>query len=186
MPRPRRASTEVSALTARLATARGPKIPARWIFAVFGAPILAAATARSAGTFTVHGVEAVAGGLGILIIAWAAMGAGSDIGLGLIQMTWGKAPIDVSDFTQGASEQLLHLQNPDGGVVTSTTPGVPFFHFPYLLGVLLVTAPFRVLGDIRMAKALLFGAIWALGRRKVGSVWSDRWLAVALATPLSA
>ena len=232
------------------------KMPLWWAPAIVGASVFAAAAARSAGTFTPHGVEAVASGLGLLVVAWICMrpgwrlawpallwplgaaglallnlspaidpagspaaltlaiilaasaaalclplprvsqlfaavtAAAADIGLALIQVTWGRAPIDVFDFTQGAAQRLLHLQNPYGGIFPSTTPGVPYLHFPYLPGVLIATAPFRLLGDIRVANAaamlVLFGSIWAVGRRHVGSPWSERWFAIALAVPLPA
>ena len=44
--------------------------------AVTGASVFAAAAARSAGTFTPHGVEAVASGLGLLVVAWICMRPG--------------------------------------------------------------------------------------------------------------
>lgn len=232
------------------------RIPLWWAPAIAGAAVMAAATARSAGTFTPHQVEAIGGGLALLIAAcislrrkwivevptlvWpigvaalaainlspeiapirspattalvialaagaitlclpfsrvahflaAAIAALADVGLACTQITWGHAPIDVFDFTQGAAERLLHLQNPYGGIFPSTTPGVANFHFPYLPGVLLITAPFRLLGDIRVANAaamlILFASIWAVARRRVGSPWSERWMALALAVPFPA
>ena len=232
------------------------RVPLWWGLGISGAAVLAAATARSAGTFAPHHVEEIGVGLALLIAAcvslswnwtvelptlvWpigvaalaalnlspaiapirspaataivialaagaitlclpfsrvahllaAAIAAVADVGLAGAQITWGKAPIDVFDFTQGAAERLLHLQNPYGGVFPSTTPGVPYFHFPYLPGVLLITAPFRLLGDIRVANAaamlILFASIWAVARRRVGSPWSERWMALALAVPFPA
>ena len=232
------------------------RIPLWWALAIAGAAVISAATARSAGSFTPHHVEAIGGGLALLIAAcvslnrkwivelptlvWpigvavlatlnlspeiapirspattalvvalaagtitlclpfsrfahllaAAVAAMADLGLAGAQITWGKAPIDVFDFTQGAAERLLRLQNPYGGVFPSTTPGVPYFHFPYLPGVLLITAPFRLLGDIRVANAvamlILFASIWAVARRRVGQPWSERWMALGLAVPFPA
>ena len=119
----------------------------------------------------------------------AMIGAGTDLALASSQMVWGKAGIDVFWFTQRSAERLLHGLNPYGMAYPTTTPGLLSAHFPYGPALLLVAAPFRLLGDIRLANAaammLLFACVAILARRHVGEAAAGRCLALALAMPFS-
>ena len=124
--------------------------------------------------------------------AWqlALIGAGTDLALAASRMVWGHADIDVFWFTQRATARLLHGQNPYGVAYPTTTPGLVSAHFPYGPALLVLGAPFRLLGDIRGANAAamvtLFACIAILARRHAGEAAAGRYLALALGLPFSA
>ncbi len=119
----------------------------------------------------------------------AAIGAGTDLALATSRMVWGQAGIDVFWFTQRSTERLLHGLNPYGMAYPTTTPGLLSAHFPYGPALLVLAAPFRLLGDIRLANAaammLLFACIAVLARRHFGDVTAGRYVALSLALPFS-
>ncbi len=132
----------------------------------------------------------------LCFVAWgraarlmAAIGAGTDLALAASRMVWGQAGIDVFWFTQRSTERLLHGLNPYGVAYPTTTPGLISAHFAYGPALLLLAAPFRLLGDIRMANAaammLVFVCIGILARRHVGDAAAGRCLALAIAMPFS-
>lgn len=111
----------------------------------------------------------------------------SDLALAGVRMHWGTAQIDVFGVIQGSTAQLLHGHNPYTAVYPSTTPGVPYFHFEYAPALLLLSAPFRLLGDIRVANAAamvaLFAGVGLVARERGGAVQARRYLALAVAMP---
>jgi hypothetical protein len=119
----------------------------------------------------------------------AMIGAGTDLALASSQMVWGKAGIDVFWFTQRSAERLLHGLNPYGMAYPTTTPGLLSAHFPYGPALLLLAAPFRLLGDVRLTNAaammLLFACVGILARRHMGDAVAGRYLALAVAMPFS-
>ncbi len=119
----------------------------------------------------------------------ALIGAGTDLALAASRMVWGQAGIDVFWFTQRSTERLLHGLNPYGMAYPTTTPGLLSAHFPYGPALLVLAAPFRLLGDIRVANAaammLLFACIAILARRHMGEAAAGRYVALALAMPFS-
>ena len=119
----------------------------------------------------------------------AMIGAGTDLALAASRMVWGQAGIDVFWFTQRSTERLLHGLNPYAMAYPTTTPGLLSAHFPYGPALLLLAAPFRLLGDIRLANAaammLLIACIGNLARRHVGDAAAGRYLALAIAMPFA-
>ncbi len=119
----------------------------------------------------------------------AMIGAGTDLALAASSMVWGQAGIDVFSFTQRSVERLLHGLNPYGMAYPTTTPGLLSAHFPYGPALLLLAAPFRLLGDIRLANAaammLLIACIGILARRHFGEASAGRYVALSLAMPFS-
>lgn len=117
------------------------------------------------------------------------IGALTDLALAASRMVWGRAGIDVFWFTQRSTERLLQGLNPYGMAYPTTTPGLLSAHFPYGPALLLLAAPFRLLGDIRLANAaaimLLFACIAILARRHFGEAAAGRYVALALALPFS-
>lgn len=113
--------------------------------------------------------------------------AGVDIALAWIHVRWGKATIDVFGHIQGASLQLLHGHDPYAATYRSTTPGTHSFHFPYFPGLLLLSAPARLLGDIRVgdvvALLILFACIAVLSERHTSSRRGHAAVAVAVSLP---
>ncbi len=116
-----------------------------------------------------------------------ALGIGADLALAAVNMQWGRAGIDVSGFTQGATQQLLLGRNPYAASYPTSTHIPPLVHFPFGPGVLLMAAPFRLLGDIRAANAavmvVLLLAVAALARRHGGGLHASRCLALAISLP---
>lgn len=120
----------------------------------------------------------------------AGLGAGADLALAAAKMTWGKAGIDVFWFTQGSTEQLWKGHNPYAAVYPTTTPHLLSAHFPFGPGLLLLAAPFRLIGDVRVANMaamiVIFLAVAALAMRHGGPAHAGRCLALALALPFVA
>ena len=119
----------------------------------------------------------------------ALIGASTDLALATSRMVWGKAGIDVFWFTQRSTERLIHGLNPYGMAYPTTTPGLLSAHFPYGPALLVLAAPFRLLGDIRAANAaammLLFACVAILARRHARGPSAGRVVALALAMPFS-
>ncbi|MGA7174034.1 MAG: hypothetical protein WBR23_04735 [Candidatus Dormiibacterota bacterium] len=99
----------------------------------------------------------------------------------------GPVDIDVFKFTQGATLELLHGRNPYAFAYPTTTPHLPLAHFPFLPGVLLLSIPGRLLGDVRfsdmLAAVVLIAAITLLARRYGGAERGWRCLALCLTLP---
>ncbi|MFZ0168927.1 MAG: hypothetical protein WAL64_05825 [Candidatus Dormiibacterota bacterium] len=100
---------------------------------------------------------------------------------------WGRAPIDVFDFAQRATLQLLHGRDPYLGAYPTTTPHLPFAHYPFWPAVLLLSVPGRLVGDVRvsnlLAAAAVIAAITVLAKRKGGTDFAWRCLALSLTLP---
>lgn len=100
---------------------------------------------------------------------------------------WGRAPIDVFDFAQRASLQLLHGQDPYLLAYPTTTPNLPLAHYPFWPGVFLLSIPGRLVGDVRvsnlLAAAALIAAITILANRHGGAQLGWRCLALCLTLP---
>lgn len=113
--------------------------------------------------------------------------SGVDVALAWIHLRWGRAAIDVFGHIQGASLQLLHGHDPYAATYASTTPGTQSFHFPYFPGLLLISAPARLIGDIRVGDAIallvLFVCIAVLSRRRGSSRRADAAVAIAVTSP---
>lgn len=113
----------------------------------------------------------------------------ADLALVASRISWGQASIDVYRMIQGSTEQLLHGHNPYAAVYSSSTPGVSHLHFAYGPGVLLIAAPFRLLGDIRVADAAamvaLLVSIAILARRHAGDGPDRRLVAFSIAMPFA-
>lgn len=81
--------------------------------------------------------------------------------------TWGSSDIDVFWILQRGSSALLHGNNPYTStfvILDQTRPGEfarVAAHFLYLPGALLVDAPARLLGDVRLANAIALVALGA-------------------------
>ena len=119
----------------------------------------------------------------------ASIGVGTDLALAANRIVWGRADIDVFWFTQRSTERLLNGLNPYGMAYPTTTPGLLAAHFPYGPALLVLAAPFRLLGDIRgtnaAAMVVLFVCVAILARRHSGEARAGRYVAVALALPFS-
>lgn len=89
-------------------------------------------------------------------LRWSASGVavGLNIALTALRIRWGHARIDVFGVIQGATGQLMRGHNPYAAVYPSTTPGAVVLHYPYLPGLLLISVPFRMMGDIRVGSAV--------------------------------
>ncbi len=123
--------------------------------------------------------------------AWALAGAATvaDLALAAAQIKWGRAQIDVFWFAQRATAQLLAAHNPYGVAYPTTTPGLISAHFPYGPALLILAAPFRLLGDVRVANAtamvVIFLCCAVLALRHAGATMAGRYLALALALPFA-
>ena len=100
---------------------------------------------------------------------------------------WGRAPIDVFDFAQRASLQLLHGKDPYLLAYPTTTPNLPTAHYPFWPGVFLLSIPGRLVGDVRvsnlLAAAALITALTILAKRSGGGQLGWRCLALCLTLP---
>jgi len=110
-----------------------------------------------------------------------------DLGLVAVRARWAAAYIDVFSHIQGPTQQLLLGHNPYAASYPSTTPGVTTFHYPYLPGLLLLSAPFRLIGDVRLADAaamvLIIWSVAVLARRYSGPERAGAIAAVAVTMP---
>jgi hypothetical protein len=101
--------------------------------------------------------------------------------------TWGHAGVDVFTFTQRATWQLLHGRNPYAHSYPTTTPHLASAHYFYLPGVLLLSIPGRLVGDVRVSDLLavvaLVAAVTVLARRSGGAELGWRCLALCLTLP---
>jgi hypothetical protein len=104
-----------------------------------------------------------------------------------LNVGWGAAPIDVVLFIRDATSKLLGGVNPYAASYATTTPGLASSHFPYGPGVLLLSVPGRLLGDVRigdlLAVLVLVTAVVVLARRHGGSEQGWRCLALCLTLP---
>ena len=102
-------------------------------------------------------------------------------------LSWGHGSIDVFNFTQKATLALLHGRDPYSLAFSTTTPQLSSTHYPFLPGVLLLSIPGRLVGDIRASDLLAVVAVIAgvaiLARRHGGIVQSWRCLALCLTLP---
>jgi len=106
------------------------------------------------------------------------------------EVRWGQVNIDVFAFTQRASWQLLHGQDPYQGAYQTTSPHLALAHYFYLPAVFLLSVPGRLLGDIRVSNLLavvaLIVALTVLARRHGGREQGWRCLALGLTLPFLA
>jgi hypothetical protein len=137
-----------------------------------------------------------AGGLAVTVVLCpqravrrAAAAVSGAIALGLLwaSVQWGRAHIDTFWFIQRASARLLSGLNPYGASWRTTTPGLASAHFTFGPGVLLLSLPGRLLGDIRVSDLLailvLVASVVALARRHGGPEQGWRCLAICLTLP---
>ena len=117
----------------------------------------------------------------------ALLAGGASLLLASKSFTWGHAAVDVFTFTQRATLQLLQGRDPYVLSYPTTTPHLPLAHYFYLPGVLLLSIPGRLLGDVRISDLLAAGALIAavvvLAKRSGGSEQGWRCLALCLAMP---
>ncbi|MGA8207006.1 MAG: hypothetical protein WB801_07210 [Candidatus Dormiibacterota bacterium] len=104
-----------------------------------------------------------------------------------LNVDWGRTPIDVVLVIRGATSKLLVGVNPYAASYASSTPGLASSHYPYGPGVLLLSVPGRLLGDVRLSDLLaalvLITAVVVLARRHGGSEQGWRCLALCLTLP---
>lgn len=120
--------------------------------------------------------------------AVACVGAGSmSLGVILQHLRWGRAPIDVFDFSQRATLQLLRGRDPYAAAYPTTTPHLVHAHYFYWPAVLLLSIPGRLVGDIRVsnlvAAVALIAAVTVLAHRHGGPEQAWRCLALCLTLP---
>jgi len=105
----------------------------------------------------------------------------------LEHLRWGRASIDVFNFAQRLTLQLLHGKDPYAIALPTTTPHVPLAHYTYWPGVLLLSVPGRLIGDIRVSNLLaavaLIAAITVLAKRHGGGEHAWRCLVLCLTLP---
>ena len=124
------------------------------------------------------------------------VGGAAVVAVAVGSWTWGSSDIDVFWALQRGSSALLHGNNPYTSifvVVEQTRPGEfarVAAHFLYLPGALLLTAPARLFGDVRLASAIAFIALGAFAASlaaqspdRKNRVW--RVASLALASPLT-
>jgi hypothetical protein len=142
-------------------------------------------------------VGPIAGGLGAVVAIsaqrwlWRVCGAVVAGTPGLVGLTksvvWGHLHVDVFDFTQRATAQLLRGQDPYRFRYPTTTAHLSLAHYFYLPGVLLLSIPGRLIGDVRVSDLLAAMAIVAtvtvLARRSGGVEQAWRCLALCLTLP---
>jgi hypothetical protein len=139
---------------------------------------------------------AVGGGAAVIVVlcprrplraAAAAVSAVVWLMLLILNVDWGGVPIDVVLLVRGGTSQLLQGVNPYAASYASSTPGLASSHFPYGPGVLLLSVPGRLLGDVRLSDLLavlvLVAAVVVLARRRGGSEQGWRFLALCLTLP---
>lgn len=139
---------------------------------------------------------AAAGGAAVMVIlcpwrllraAAAAVSAVIWLMLLVLNIDWAGAPIDVVLLIRGATSQLLQGVNPYAASYASSTPGLASSHYPYGPGVLLLSVPGRLLGDVRisdlLAALVLVAAVVVLASRRGGSEQGWRFLALCLTLP---
>jgi len=148
-----------------------------------GSPLLWLSTAAGGGA----AVMVVLCSRPVLRVAAASVSAAIWLLLLFLNVDWGGAPIDVVLLIRGATSQLLHGVNPYAASYASSTPGLASSHFPYGPGVLLLSVPGRLLGDVRVSDLLavlvLVAAVVVLARRRGGSEQGWRFLALCLTLP---
>lgn len=176
--------------TGRPGQARTPT----WCVAAF---VGAICTAFLLGASPLEWVGPCAGGLGgvvailtkrrVLRLAGASVAGLVSLVVIAKSITWGRADIDVFNFTQRATEQLLHGRDPYAMSYPTTTPHLPLAHYFYLPGTLFLSIPGRLLGDVRvsdlLAAAVLIGAVTILARRSGGGERAWRLLVLCLTLP---
>ncbi len=148
-------------------------------------------TAITTWSFVLAGASVALCFLPLQGLAWivAAIAGAADLALAGVRIIWGHATIDVFWFTQGATAQLLSGHNPYAVAYSTTTPGLASAHFPYGPALLLLAAPFRLLGDVRLTNAAamvtVFACVAVLARRHAGEAAGGRYLALALSLPFA-
>jgi hypothetical protein len=101
----------------------------------------------------------------------ATVGACALIGTLVVALRAHPPGIDVFQTLQGASNALLHGQNPHQPTFPVEAAVTPFTyvivpaHFDYLPVAALITAPGRMLGDVRWVSVVAFAALIAFGLR---------------------
>jgi hypothetical protein len=101
----------------------------------------------------------------------AAIGAGAFTGSIVIALRTQATAIDVYQALQGASSALIHGHNPYQPTFSAESPVTPFtfrnipVHFEYLPGAAIITAPGRLLGDVRLMSIVAFAALMAFALR---------------------
>ncbi|MBV8529366.1 MAG: hypothetical protein JOZ75_13730 [Candidatus Dormibacteraeota bacterium] len=129
----------------------------------------------------------------VVVIAGTAAGAGALLVMAITGWQWGRVGIDVFRLLQTATSALLHGQNPytpTAMALAQTAPGVFVsrpIHFCYFPGAILLAAPGRVFGDVRIMSVFAFVALMAFTVRVAATnrqaLRSYRVLALCLAAP---
>ncbi len=119
-----------------------------------------------------------------------AVAVAADMGLIALGWHWGHSGVDMFSMTQGGAAALLHGHDPYLALFPEQTPPLAHVAYGYGPGLLLLTAPGRVLGDVRSAGlaalVALIAGVAVLARRHGGPEAAWRCLAVLLALPLLA
>lgn len=126
----------------------------------------------------------------------ALLGSAALVALTLLGWDWGRATIDVFQTLQTSTAALLHGQDPYSPtthVLVQVAPGLfdyqrmPFNYFP---GAVLLAAPARALGDVRVTSVIAFVALFAFSirlalqrSRDQRRVWQTT--ALCIASPLT-
>lgn len=126
----------------------------------------------------------------------ALAGGGAVITLTAVGWQWGRAAIDVFRLLQTGTAALLHGHNPYTPTELGTLQTAPHvfvqqpIHFDYLPGAILLAAPARALGDVRVASVIAFLVLSVCAVRMAassanGASRTYRVLALCLASPLT-
>jgi hypothetical protein len=166
-----------------------------WVLAV-GFNVLASLSyvlgSQGEATLVAVGLMAISAFLGLLVPGrwWWGFATFTAIGLGSILATgwsWGSGLVDIFELIQGGANEVLHLRNP----YALNMDWVPVYHhYPYLPAIPVIAAPFRALGDVRLASclsaAICIATILVLGRRSGMTGWRWRGFVVfSLTLPLT-
>jgi hypothetical protein len=174
----------LAGLALRVPAARGSAGPLWWATA---AAVSATATLRYVGLFT--GWQVLWLALAIIaasavvsvtkqrvaVIAGTAAGTSALLIMAITGWQWGRVGIDVFRLLQISTSALLRGQNPytpTGMAVVQTAPGMFVsrpIHFDYFPGAILLAAPGRVFGDVRIMSILAFVALIAFTVRVAAS-----------------
>ena len=123
----------------------------------------------------------------LLRVCGCVLAAAMNLAVLVEHLRWGRAPIDVFDFAQRASLQLLHGQDPYLLAYPTTTPNLPLAHYPFWPGVVLLSIPGRLVGDVRvsnlLAAAALIASLTVMAKRHGGAQLGWRCLALCLTLP---
>lgn len=123
----------------------------------------------------------------VMRVLGAVGAASTSLEVVLVHLNWSHAPIDVFTFTQRAALQLLRGNDPYASAYATTTLHLPHAHYFYWPGVLLLSIPGRLLGDVRLSDLLgavaLIAGITILAKRRGGPEQAWRCLVLCLTLP---